>query len=418
MLTRRQFSKTVLGASLLTKGNGLDAFTRSPDSPQNQTKNDVFDLLIKGGTVIDPGQNLHAPLDVAITNGKIAELSSDIPAARARRVFSVENKLVTPGLIDIHVHVFEGVGAPGVNADHYCISRGVTTAVDAGSAGYPTISGFRKYVINTSATRIYALVDVGALGLVVRAQHSMENLEWVNPQLTAQAALANRPAVVGIKVRLGKNIEGPTSDLECLRRAREAAEASSLPLMVHIGDPSSPLKDILSLMKRGDILTHCYNSLPHGLLDANGQIESDVWEARQRGIFFDVGHGTNHFSFNVAEKCLQQNFLADTISSDLSSSVSEGPVFDLPTTVSKFLALGLSVNKVIELTTINASRVLKFDRQLGVLQVGSEADISIFDLLEGSFVYVDSTGDKRTGRQKLVSSATVCAGKLSSNQAD
>jgi dihydroorotase len=415
MLTRRQFSMNLLGIGLLNPDN-LCAYGQS-SFPSGQANNQKYDLLIKGGTVIDPVQKLHAPLDVAITNGKIVELSVDIPTARAQRLLSAKNRIVTPGLIDLHVHVFESVGAPGVNADHYCLSRGVTTMVDAGSAGYPAIAGLRKYVINTAASRIYALIDIGALGLLLGAKDAMQDMDWVNPQLTAQAAKDNRPTVVGIKVRLGKNIEG-AQDLECLKRAREAAEACTLPMMVHIGDPYSPLKDILNLMRRGDVLTHCYNGLPHGVLDSNGKILPEVWEARRQGILFDVGHGTTHLSFDVAEKCLEQGFLPDTISTDLSSRVVNGPVFDLPTTLSKFLHLGLSIDKVIELTTINPSRVFDFGLNIGTLRPGSEADISIFDLLEGAFVFEDNMGNKRTGSKKMVATATVHGGNLWVNQSE
>jgi dihydroorotase len=413
MLTRRQFSHTLLGLGLLSRpSNFARAQARIPSTP---TDGDEYDLLIKGGTVIDPAQGLHSTLDVAIANGKVAKLSPDIPVAKARKVLSAKQRIVTPGLIDIHVHVFEGVGAPGVNADHYCLSRGVTTMVDAGSAGYPAIAGLRKYVIETSASRVYALIDVGALGLLLGAKGAMDNLEYVNAKLTAQAAKDNRSTVLGVKVRLGKAIEGQ-NDLECLRRAREAADSCKLPLMVHVGDPYSSLKDILGLMRRGDILTHCYNGLPHGVLDANGKLLPEVREARQSGIFFDVGHGSNHLSFSVAEKCIAQDFLPDTISSDLSSRVVDGPVFDLATTISKFILLGLSVDKAIELTTINPARMLDFGIRIGTLQPGNEGDVSIFDLREGTFVFEDNMGEKRTGRQKLIATATVRGGEVWVNE--
>src|SRR5882757_10015565 len=270
MLTRRQFSKLIVGSGLLASGN-FEAASASPSQGAEQAATPDCDVLIKGGTVIDPGQNLHAPLDVAVKDGKILELSPDIAAARAVRVVSAKSKIVTPGLIDVHVHVFEGVGPTGLNADQYCLGRGVTTAVDAGSTGYFSIAGFRQYVIKPSATRIFAMVDIGARGTLMGLVGNYSNLDWVNPQRTAQAAEANKPDVVAIKTRLSKEIAG-ANDLEVLKRALLAAELCHLPLMVHIGDTYSPLPQILRQLRKGDILTHCYTGRPNGPLDANGKI--------------------------------------------------------------------------------------------------------------------------------------------------
>src|ERR1700730_18073311 len=217
MLTRREFSRCLVagGTALL---NSLDMWPADkPHDPQDQNRNLDCDLLIKGGTVIDADQKLHSLLDVAVNDGKILAVSQNISEARARMVVSAKDKIVTPGFIDLHVHCFDGVGT-GANADHYCLGRGVTTVVDAGSAGYPMINAFVKYVVNTSITRIAALVDISALGIVVHTKDTMRNLDWVNPDLTAKAAEENRPTVVGIKVRLQKEIQG-ANDLECLRRA-------------------------------------------------------------------------------------------------------------------------------------------------------------------------------------------------------
>ena len=329
----------------------------------------------------------------------------------ARRVISAKGKIVTPGLIDIHVHVYEGVGLLGVNADHYCLAKGVTTAVDSGSAGYTTIAGFRKYVVDRSATRVYASMDSGALGLITFA----ENLDWMNPQLAAEAAERNRPAVVAITVRLSKNDAG-TNDLEILRRAREAAEAARLPIMVHAQGTFSPLADILRMMRKGDVLTHCFHDQPYGLLDEGGKLRPEVRDARERGIFFSVGHGS-HFSFNVAARCLAQDFLPDAISSDIEAVNVNGPVFDLPTTLSKFLLLGLTVDKVIELATFRPAHIFDFKESLGSLRPGQVADLAIWALREGSFPFTAS-GERRIGRQRLISAATVREGTLYINRTD
>jgi dihydroorotase len=419
VLTRRQFSKLIVGSGLLASSEFAvaSALPLSPTQGADQSATQDCDLLIKGGTVIDPGRNVHAPLDVAVKDGKILELSPDIPAARALRVVSAKGKIVTPGLIDVHVHVFEGVGPTGLNADQYCLGRGVTTAVDAGSTGYADIAGFRQYVIKPSATRVYALVDIGARGTILGLIGNYANLDWVNAQLTARAAEANKPDVVGIKVRLSREITG-SNDLEILKRALEAAKLSHLPLMVHVGDSYSPLPEILVQMRKGDVLTHCFTGRPHGPLDANGKIIPEMLDCRQRGVLFDVGDGGPHLDLDVAEKCLQQNFLPDTIGTDLGGLSYNGPVYDLVTELSKFLLLGLSVDQVVERVTVKPTRMFDFGVELGSLRPGAVADITILDVREGSFLFTDSTGKKRTGRQKLQSAAAVRAGKLYVNRSE
>jgi len=409
--TRREFSKCLLGTGAALWSSGSLSPSNRPLLASDLRVNQSYDLLIKGGTVIDPARNLHTQLDVAVKDGKIAGLSVNIPPNGFKKIISAKGKLVTPGLIDIHVHVYEGVTESGLNADRSCLAHGVTTAVDAGSAGYPSISGFRKYIIDSSNTRLFALVDIGALGTLVGVKDTMKNLEWVNPQLTAKAANKNKPSVVGIKARLSKDIAG-TLDLEGLKRAREAAEDSNLPMMLHIGDTYHPLKDILGVMRPGDIITHCFTPRPHGIVDQNGKVLPEVWEARQRGILFDVGHGTFHFSFDLAEECIRQGFLPDTISSDLAGRNVNGPVFDLTTVLSKFLLLGLTVDKVIELATIRPAHSFKFCVPLGTLEPGSPADISILELKTGTFVFTDCAGKKRNGSHKLVGTASIRDGKL------
>jgi dihydroorotase len=414
MLTRREFSRYFLagGTTLLALGDPWLA--GNPQVSLNQNSDQNCDLLIKGGTVIDPGQHLHGSLDVAVKDGKILSVSRDIPEDRARNVISAKDKIVTPGFIDIHVHCFDGVG-PGTNADHYCLGRGVTTVVDAGSVGYPMIGAFLRYVVNASVTRIFALLDIGGLGTVVGIKDVMKNLDWVNPELTAKAANSNRPSVVGIKVRLQESIEGK-NDLECLRRAREAAEASRLPLMVHIDEPYSPLPDILKTMRKGDVFTHFLNGHPHGVLDANGKILPEVFEARQRGVIFDPAQGSAHFSFDVAEKCLKQNFLPDTISTDLVSGSAFGPVYDLPTQVSKFMALGMDLDKAIELVTVKPAGVFDYGSPLGMLRPGTDADIGIFEIQQGTFEFTDSDRQKRIGHQMLINRAVVRRGQFFVNE--
>ena len=419
MLTRREFSKLLAGSPFLAAAPLVDAMPAPPIPAQDMgaALTQSRDLLIKGGTVIDPSQNLHASLDVAVKDGKILQVAPDIPADGSKTVIPAKGRIVTPGLIDVHVHVFEGVGPTGVNADQYCLGRGVTTAVDAGSAGYFSIAGLRQYVIKPSATRLFAMVDIGARGTLMGLAGNYFNLDWVNPQLTARAADANKPDVVAIKVRLSKEITG-SNDLEILKRALEAAEISHLPLMVHVGDSFSPLPDILRKLRKGDILTHCFTGRPHGPLDANGKILPEMLDCRERGVLFDVGDGGPHLSLDVAEKCLKQDFLPDTIGTDLGGLSINGPVYDLVTELSKFLTIGMSLNQVIERVTLRPTRMFNFGVEIGTLRPGTAADITILDVREGSFVFSDSTGKKRTGKQKLQSAAAIRAGKAFINRSD
>ncbi|HEX4643249.1 MAG TPA: amidohydrolase/deacetylase family metallohydrolase, partial [Candidatus Acidoferrales bacterium] len=389
----------------------------SPPQDMSQALSQSRDLLIKGGTVIDPSQKLHAVLDVAVKDGKIQQVAPDISPENTQNVISAKGRIVTPGLIDVHVHIFEGIGPTGVNVDQYCLGRGVTTAIDAGSAGSFAIAGFRQYVIKPSATRVFAMIDIGARGTLMGLAGNYTNLDWVNPQRTARAAEANKPDVVAIKVRLSKAITG-SNDMEVLKRALEAAQLSGLPMMVHVGDSYSPLPQILRQLRKGDILTHCYTGEPNGPIDANGKMIPEMLECRERGVFFDVGDGGPHMSLSVAEKCIQQNFLPDTFGTDLGGISYNGPVYDLVTELSKFLLLGLTLDQLIERVTLRPTRMFNFGVELGTLKAGAVADITILDVREGAFTFTDSTGVKRTGKQKLQSVAAIRAGKTYVNRSD
>jgi len=421
MLTRREFSRNFLaGGAALLASDALPEVQRT--SVANQGSLQYCDLVIKGGKVIDPGQHLNEVMDVAIKDGKILEVSKNFPESRAAKVVSAKDRIVTPGLIDIHVHCFDGFG--GVNPDHYCLGKGVTTVVDAGSAGYLGIGGFVQYVVKPSTTRVHSLMNIAALGLLTGGAakktghdpsegflNSMDNPDWMYPQLTANAAEANKPAVVGIKVRLEQNVQG-SRDLECLRMAHQAAEGCRLPLMAHIDDPYSPLQDILKIMRKGDIFTHLYNNHSHGILDANGKVLPEVREARERGVFLDPAQGRTHFSFDIAEKALQQDFPPDTISTDLNTGNSRKGVFDLPTMVSKFMALGMDLNRAIELVTVNPARIFNYGVKIGTLRPGYDADMAIFEIQDGKFEFEDSDGAKRSGNKMLLNRGAVCRGQL------
>lgn len=435
MLTRREFSRNLLagGTALLTSETLLSQAELQAGSNQgsDQRPDQTFDLLIKGGTVIDPGQHLHAPLDVAVKGGKILEVSRDIPETRALAVYSAKDKIVTPGFIDLHVHCFDGVGS-GMNADHYCLARGVTTVVDAGSTGFIMIGAFIKHVVKTSATRIYPLVDIGALGTMTIHQcpnyyRDMYNPDFVLPQSVAKAARDNRPDVVGIKIHLDREVSSHPLDFEpdLLKKAVEAAEASHLPLMVHAMNTANLSPDLMKLMRKGDVFTHCFHGFANGILDSGGKILPGVREARERGILFDVGADRNAISFDVADQALQQDFLPDTISSDLTLAAATHSTGDLPNVVSTMMALGMNLEQVIERVTAKPAQVFDFGVQLGTLHPGAEADIGIFEIREEKFEFNDNfdftttklgKAGKRVGRQRLVNKAAVCRGQLYVNE--
>jgi dihydroorotase len=439
MLTRRQFSRSFLagGTALLASETLLSPvdLQAGPNQGQNQISaqrsDQSCDLLIKGGTVLDPGQHLHARMDVAVKGGKILEISPEIPESRALVVYSAKDKIVTPGFIDLHVHCFDGVGS-GMNADHYCLGRGVTTVVDAGSTGFIMVGAFIKHIVKTSTIRIHALVDIGALGTMTIHEcpnyyRDMYIPDFVLPQSVAKAAKDNRPDVVGIKIHLDREVSSHPLDFEpvLLKKAVEAAEAAGIPLMVHAMNTANLSPDLMKLMRKGDVFTHCFHGFQNGILDDRGKILPGVREARERGILFDVGADRNAISFDVAEQALQQGFLPDTISSDLTIAAATHSTGDLPNVASKMMALGMNLEQVIERVTFNPAQVYDFGAQLGTLLPGAEADIGIFEIRDDKFEFADNfdftnpivgKAGKRVGHQRLVNKAAVCRGQLLVNE--
>jgi dihydroorotase len=406
---RREFlRRAALGSLVLTLGEGCGSLedTRSPGAR--------YDLLISGGRVVDPSQGLSAPHDVAVSGHTIARVAPAIPRADARRVLDAAGKIVTPGLIDVHVHVYDGVAPLGIPADPNCIAKGVTTVLDAGSAGAHTFPAFRRQ-IPLSDTRIFALLNISVIGqasMTPETPHGeLLELRYADPKVAIRTIEEHRDVILGIKIRLSREIAGE-NDLKALAIAREAADAVKLPLMVHIGDTHSPLKDILAMLGKGDVVTHTFHGRTGGILDGDGRVVPEIRAAVGRGVHLDVGHGRGSFSFDVAEKALRQDLLPGTISSDVHRFNVDGPVFDLATTLSKFMHLGLTLDQVIERAATRAANAFGFPKGLGTLREGAEADVSVWSLAEGDFEFADSLGAKRRGHRKLVPVATVKAGRV------
>ncbi len=377
-----------------------------------------YDLLIKGGRVIDPSQSLSRICDVAIAGNKVAAIADAIPETDARIIVDARGRIVTPGLVDIHVHVYDGVAPLAIPADPNCIAKGATTVLDAGSAGAHTFPGFRR-MMNTFDTRVFALLNISVVGQSTLSDDNpwgeLMDLRYANAKLAIRTIEQNRDVVLGVKIRLSRSMSGD-NDLPALRMAREAADAVRMPLMVHAIDTVSPLPEILKYLKKGDVLTHAFHGRQGGIMDSRGRILREVHKSIEDGVRLDVGHGRGSFSWEVMSAAMKEDVVPGTISSDLHQFNVTGPVFDLVTTLAKFLHFGMSLEKVIECATINPARAFRFPNQPGTLRVGSEADVAVFQILEGDFEMLASSLEgpleKRIVHRKILPMATVKGGRL------
>jgi len=360
---------------------------------------------------LDPSQGLHGERDVAITRGMVEAVEKDISPDQASEMIDASGLIVTPGLIDIHVHVYPGVSHYGIDADAHSLAQGVTTVLDAGSSGADTFEGFRRYVVDVSATRIYALLNISSMGMISPVVGELEDIRFADVEKAIEVIERNRDIIQGVKVRMSRNLIG-NNGIQPLLLAKRVAEAVKMPMMVHPGNTPMPLTDILAEMRDKDILTHCFHGLKHGVLDDNGHVLDEVREAVKRGVVLDVGHGRGSFSFDVAERALAQGVEPKTISSDLHHYNVFGPVYSLATTVSKFLYLGLSLDEALAKVTATPARLLGIDKQLGILRPGSIGDVSVFELREGSFPLEDTMKKVVTGKSLLEPAAVVKGGRV------
>jgi dihydroorotase len=372
-----------------------------------------YDLILRGGRVIDPSQQLDARTDVAFANGKVARIGPGLQADAGTDVHDVAAAIVTPGLIDLHTHVYWGGTSLGVAAEDLCRRSGVTTAVDTGSAGPGNFAGFRKHVIERSEVRILAYLHVSFAGIYAFAPRVMvgesEELRLMAPIDAVEVASANRDVIVGIKVRVGARASG-RSGTAPLDIALQVAEEVGVPVMAHIDEPPPSYEEVVERLRPGDVLTHAFRPFPNSPASAQGTVKRVVIEARQRGVLFDIGHGKASFGFKTARAMLANGFLPDTISSDVHALCINGPAFDQVTTMSKFLCLGVPLADVIAASTANAAFALKRP-ELGSLKPGTIGDATILMVNEGRFDYVDAVGEHLIGDRRISAAGAVIGGR-------
>jgi dihydroorotase len=373
----------------------------------------TYDLLLRGGRVIDPSQKLDAVTDVAFSQGKVARIGPGLNADANTDVRDASGAFVTPGLIDLHTHVYWGGMSLGIDAEDFCRRSGVTTAVDAGSAGPGNFAGFRKHVIERSAVRILAYLHVSFAGIYAFSPRVMvgesEDMRLMAPIDAAEVASADRDIIVGIKVRVGAHASG-RSGTAPLDIALQVAEEVGVPLMAHIDHPPPSYEEVIARLRPGDILTHAFRPFPNSPATAQGTVKQAVTEARRRGVLFDIGHGKASFAFKTARAMLANGFLPDTISSDVHALCIDGPAFDQVTTMSKLLCLGMPLAGVIAASTVNAAFALKRP-ELGSLRPGSVGDATVLSVKDGCFDYVDVVGEHLIGDRRIVSDGVVIAGR-------
>jgi dihydroorotase len=374
----------------------------------------MYDLLLKGGTVIDPGQDLRGALDVAVEDGKIARVAANIPKSEARRVIDVPGKTVTPGLIDLHTHVFDGVAANGVHPDIAGVHAGVTTVVDAGSSGCATFGAFPRHILPKCETEVIPLLHICQTGLATNPDIIAESS--IDLESTLRVAREHRGLIKGIKARM----VSPALEIfgmEMPRLAKRAARESGVPLMVHIGDTTkrydpNVIRELLPLLEPGDIVTHLFTANPGGVLDTNGKLVPEAKELAARGVWLDTAHGRMNFGFNVGRRVLDQGLTPHCISTDLTIPGRANTVHSMVEIMARFLGMGFTLEQVIAMSTVNPARAIGEANRLGSLAAGRQADISVLEVRDGRWVVYDTLRDSMKIDKTVVPVLTVKRGRV------
>jgi len=374
----------------------------------------MYDLLLKGGNVIDPGQDLRGALDVAVEDGKIARVAANIPKSEARRVIDIPGKTVTPGLIDLHTHVFDGVAANGVHPDIAGVHAGVTTVVDAGSSGCATFNAFPRHILPKCETEVIPLLHICQTGLATNPDIIAESS--IDLESTLRVAREHRGLIKGIKARM----VSPALEIfgmEMPRLAKRAARESGVPLMVHIGDTTkrydpNVIRELLPLLEPGDIVTHLFTANPGGVLVTNGKLVPEAKELAARGVWLDTAHGRMNFGFNVGRRVLDQGLTPHCISTDLTIPGRANTVHSMVEIMARFLGMGFTLEQVIAMSTVNPARAIGEAGRLGSLQVGRQADISVLEVRDGRWVVYDTLRDSMKIDKTVVPVLTVKRGRV------
>src|SRR3989440_4276603 len=372
--------------------------------------NDKFDLVIKGGDVLDPSQTLRGKRDIGIRYGLVEALDADIPAARALRLIDAGGKLVTPGLIDLHSHVFPYGSAIGIPADELVAHQCTTTCVSGGDAGANNFAAFRRHIVAQTRTRLYAFIHIANTGLTPFPVAELYNIDFAQVDACAKAIGENADIALGAKVRMSENVIAKHG-IEPLKRAIMACEKSGTngKIMCHIGGVETPqlMSQILDTLRPGDVLTHCYSGAPNNAgqftnVVQDGKLLPGALEAKPRRGIFDIGHGGGSFDYTVAEAAMQQGAMPDTISSDIHVFSGNSPGMPYLTWVmSKFMALGLSLEQVVRMTTTVPAGLINRLPKLGTLQVGAPADCTMVEIVQGPVEFVDTRNNKRSGKSYI-----------------
>jgi dihydroorotase len=374
----------------------------------------VYDLVIKNGRVIDPAQNIDDKLDVAINGDKVAALARDIAPSEAGQVVDASDHLVTPGLIDLHTHVFDGIMKIAVAPDTAGVKHGVTTVLDGGSAGEATFAAFPRYVLPTARTRVFCYLHMCSFGLLPEPE--LRDWDEINLEEMEATITSHRDLIKGIKLRLVGNLVA-REGAKVVEVQQKLAKKLGLPIMIHIGDmdgrvPSTITPEVLPMLEPGDIVSHIYTGNQGCPLRPDGTVLPEMRAAMERGVVMDTATGRYNMSFDSARKGLAQGILPTTLSTDLTQRSLTGPTYNLPVTMAKFMALGLELKQVIAMSTVNPARALGEGDRIGSLKPGMEADVSILELSSGKWKLQDTLQQTIEAEQMLTPVTTVKAGEV------